>query len=191
MKATWRRGIFYFLIIIMIFTSVQDSQAKTIYGEQTDEVFPLLQIIKTRSTDETRLGNNITVNVNITNWSNEPAFNLSITEPLFSDWAYSYFAGFDEYTYLQVDAQASFSYGYNMTLKAEGKYTIEATEIEYVDVNGTMYHSRSQVIPITIFVINPPISLSQKWRNILYMSVIIIAVPLILYFINSKLWRQD
>jgi uncharacterized repeat protein (TIGR01451 family) len=175
----------------MISTSVQNSQAKTIYGDQTDEVFPLLQIIKTSSTEEIRLGNNITINVNVTNWSNEPAFNLSITEPLFSEWAYSYFAGFDEYDYIFVDAQASFSYQYNMTLIAEGKYTIEPTEITYSDVNGTEYNSRSQVIPISIFVENPPISLDDKWQNILWMALIITFIPIGLFIVNNRLWRKD
>jgi hypothetical protein len=191
MKANWRNGIFYFLVVIMVISSVQDSQAKILYGDRPDEGFPLLQIVKSASSTETHLGNNITVNVNITNWSYEPAFNLTITEPLFSDWAYSSFQGWDEYAYIRVDSNASISYNYTVQIKAEGKYTIGPTEISYLSVNSTEYNSRSQSIPITIFVDSPPISLDEIWRNIFFMSLVLIAVPVGLYSINKYVWRKD
>ena len=166
MKLIWRRSIFYLLILIIISFSIHNSQAKKIYGEQGEHDFPFLEIVKSSSETETLLGNTITVNVNITNWSDYAAFNLTVNEPLFSDWAYSTFNGWDEYIWVEIDAGASISYSYNMTVKNEGKYTIAATNIDYLDENSTSFNVRSQEIPITVFVTEPPISQDEIWRNI-------------------------
>ena len=185
MKLIWRRSIFYLLILIIISFSVHNSQAKTIYGEQAEPDFPYLEIIKLSSETETLLGNTITVNVNITNWSDYSAFNLTITEPLFSDWAYSTFNGWDDYIWVEVSPGASITYSYNMTVKNEGKYTIAATKIDYLDENSTSFNARSQFIPITIFVTEPPITQDEIWSNILKMAILIVAIPGLVYGINK------
>lgn len=191
MKLIWRRSIFYLLILIIISFSIHNSQAKKIYGEQGEFDFPHLEIVKWSSESETRLGNTISINVNITNWSDYPAFNLTVTEPLFSDWAYTTFNGWDEYIWIEVDAGASISYSYNMTVKNEGKYTVDATEITYLDENSTIFNTRSQSIPITIFVTDPPISQDKIWNNILMMSLVIVAAPGVVYGINKLVWSKD
>lgn len=191
MKLIWRRSIFYLLILIIISFSIHDSQAKKIYGEQGEHEFPFLEVIKWPSETETHLGNSITITVNITNWSDYGAYNLTITEPLFSDWAFSTFNGWDEYIWVLVDAGASISYSYNMTVKNEGQYTIDATQIEYLDENSTSFIARSQSIPITIFVTDPPISQDEIWRNIFLMTLVIIAIPIIVFGIDKYVWSQD
>lgn len=194
MKATWRNGIFYFLVIIMIFSTVHDSQAEILYGDRTGDRsidFPLLKIVKSASSTETQLGNEITVSINITNWAFVPAYNLTITEPLFSDWAYSSFQDWDDYTFVQVNSDASISYNYTMSVQKEGKYTIGPTEISYVDINGTEYNSRSQAIPITIYVDEPPLSFDEIWDNILIISLAILAIPIALFLVNKYVWRKD
>ncbi len=191
MKLIWRRSTFYLLILVIISLSIHNSQAKKIYGDQGEFEFPHLEVIKSSSESETLLGNTVFINVNITNWSDYPAFNLTITEPLFSDWAYSTFNGWDEYIWVEVDSGASISYSYNMTVVNEGSYIIDATSIRYLDENNTIYNTRSQSIPITIYLTEPPISQDKIWNNIFIMALIVMVSPFIVYGFNKFIWSKD
>lgn len=180
-----------FLFIFLIFligTSVQSSGV--IYGPPPSEDRPVLQVRKTLSDDQVYLGNNVTVYLNITNWSTKTAFNLSITEPIFNNWSITDFIGYDNYIWTEIQPLGSISYQYQMTLLAEGNYTIKGTVIDYVDENGTSYVARSADIDLFVFTEEPLPDFTERWNTILLMSTLIIAVPVMLLLLNNWLFKR-
>ena len=193
MKVNWQLTTLSVLVIMVMSAMIPTAHADVIYGERSEDIdYPVIQVVKWASGTDVELGEEISIFVNITNWSDqEDAFNLTVTEPLFSDWAYTSFVNWENYTYIQVDALASFTYNYSMIIKSEGKYTIDATEVSFFDENSTEYSSRSQNIPISVDLDEPPLSQDELWDNVLLMSIIILAVPVALFFVNNIVWRKD
>lgn len=171
----------------MLMVTISPSSA--VYGDPPEE--PVLQIFKFVDKNEVELGKNITVHVNITNWSEYSLYNLTIDEPLFSDWTYTDFQGFDDYVWVEVKSGGSISYSYTMKIISEGNYTIRPTTIEYVDSNGTEYNSRSGSLPVNVFIGDPIVDNSELWQNILTWSLLILILPIVLLVVNRVLFRKN
>ncbi len=182
-------SIFLFIFLFLLINSSIPSSA-VIYGSPPTEDRPILQVKKTISDDQIHLGNNITVYLNITNWSSKTAFNLSISEPIFNNWSITEFLGYDNYIWTEIQPMASISYQYSMTLVAEGNYTVKGTSINYVDENGTSYGARSADKDLYIYIDAPLPDYSERWNTILLMSVLVIAVPVVLLFLNRLLFKR-
>lgn len=137
---------------------------------------PLLAIKKVINVTELEPLQWIRIDLNITNIGNRTAYNLSITEPSFEEWAVSTF-NLTEQKYIQVEINASFVYTYYIQPLLEGNFTLEATEIKYYDENSVMYKSYSQryslnvVLPENVEVID-----SEKWLNLFYFVLGIVGV---------------
>ncbi|MCY3411904.1 MAG: hypothetical protein INQ03_09770 [Candidatus Heimdallarchaeota archaeon] len=179
-----KRGLLFITIFLLILVNSMSVQAvtETSYGNPPRAGEPILSVMKWVSADEVVLGESITVYVNITNWSEESAYNMSITEPIFSDWASSDFIGYDDYVYTRIDSNASVSYQYTLTLKNEGNYIIEPTEIEYVDRNGTVFHARSSFQSVDVYIEEPLPELDEYWTAIFWWSIGIVLVPTLLRY---------
>ncbi len=118
----------------------------------------------------------ICVNVTITNISNYTAYNLTTTDPGFEDWAVSSL-NVTEQKWVIIENNASVYYFYYFKPLSEGNFTLEPTDIVYVDVNGTEYHAQSQ--RFIIIVIKPEsieVIDAELWLNILYYTIIISGV---------------
>ncbi len=182
-------NLILFIFLFLLINSAISSSA-VIYGPPPSEDRPVLQVKKTMSDDQVHLGNNVTVYLNITNWSTKIAFNLSITEPIFNNWSITEFLGYDNYVWTEIQPMASISYQYSMTLLAEGNYTVKGTEINYVDENGTSYVARSADKDLYVFIIAPLPDYSERWGTVLMMSTLIIAVPVVLLLTNRWLFKR-
>lgn len=137
---------------------------------------PLLAIKKVINVTELEPLQWIRIDLNITNIGNRTAYNLSITEPNFEEWAVSTF-NLTKQKYIQVEINASFVYTYYIQPLVEGNFTLEATEINYYDENSVMYKSYSQryslhvILPENVEVID-----SEKWLNLFFFVLGIIGV---------------
>ena len=80
------RKILLVLLVTILLISFSRVQATPLYGDPPEEDVPLLQVLKWTSNTEVLLGTEIEVFVNITNHSSEWAYNLTIIEPVFSEW---------------------------------------------------------------------------------------------------------
>ena len=177
-----------FLLLMLLSSGL--SAAEPIYGELPNEKKPSLQIRKWISKNDLKLGENLTVTVNITNWSLQWAFNLSITEPTFSEFAAELITDFDRYEYTAIGPEGSIYYEYSIKPQTIGNYSVEPTRIEFFDENSTLFRAVSAFIPFFVFVEAPPIDLSEVWQNLFWMSFVLFAIPIIVYFINKYIWRK-
>ena len=179
-----------FIAVLLVMTN--HTEANVAYGNDPAVDKPVLQALKQASDYNVQLGSNVTVSLNITNWSStQAAYNLTIQEPLLSDWALTSFKGWQSYTWLEIGPGGSVSYSYTFQTKEVGTYEIGATQITYLDENGTQYNSLTQAMTITIFKEAPPISHSKAWRNIAYMSLVIMLIPILVYVLNQIIWRKE
>ena len=174
---------------MLLLNTTLTSSADTVYGPPPSEDKPVLQVLKWVDDRSVHLGENITIHVNITNWSSVSAYNLSITEPIFNNWSRTDFLGYDNYVWVEIKSGGSISYDYSMTMNVEGNYSLKATIINYVDENTTSYLAQSSDIPINIYVTEILYDFSPIWQNIFWMASIIILVPIILLAINKFLWK--
>jgi len=183
-----RRGILLFIMILLINSAI--SSSAVIYGDPPSEDRPVIQVKKKLSAVQVHLGDNVTVYLNITNWSTKTAFNLSITEPIFNNWSITEFLGYDVYLWAEIQPMGSISYQYSMTPIAEGNYTVKGTEINYVDENGTSYLARSADNDLYVFTQEPILDFSERWNTILLMSTLIVTVPIVLLMLNRWVFRR-
>ncbi len=159
------------------------------YGDPPIEGKAVLQTLKWVDKTIIKLGDNLTVHVNITNWSTEHSYNLSISEPLFNNWSLSYFKDYDHYQWIEIKAGASLYYEYTVKLISEGNYTINPTVVTYFDENNTQYIAKSGIIPIYVYQVPPKEDNSTIWKNILWYSLAIIALPVIILIIKKIIWK--
>lgn len=173
-------SILSFIIIsgISNATAAEDSYNDH-YGDPLEVGSPVLQVLKWTSDDQVQLGDEITVFVNITNWSDQIAYNLTIKEPLFANWSRTDFKGYEDYVFTKIASGASVTYQYTMTLLNEGNYIIEPTEITYYNENSTVFHARSSFSSLLIYIEEPIESFDAYWKNILLMTVLFILLPII------------
>ena len=179
-----------FIAVLLVMTN--HTEANVAYGNDPVVNKPLLQVLKQASEYDVKLGSNVTVYLNITNWSaTKAAYNLTIQEPLLSDWILSNFTGWEPYTWLEVGPGGSVSYSYSLIPKKAGTYEIGATQITYFDENNTKYDAMTQAMTINVYEVAPPISHDKVWRNIGYMSLAILIVPILAYVLNQIVWRKE
>lgn len=144
------------VLSIMLISTISSAQSATVYGDPPEDNRPTLQIQKWISNDALLIGESVTVNVNISNWSEGFAYNLSITEPAFSSLTVKRIQGYDRYIYDGFGPGASVSYNYTILPENEGNYTIEPTEIVFYDENSTRHFGRSAHIPFFVYEVLPP-----------------------------------
>jgi hypothetical protein len=161
-----------------------------IYGDPPVGDTPLLQIEKWASDTDFRLGTSTTVRVNITNWSTQSAYNLTISEPRFSEWSAKEISGYEEYEYDIVDQDGSIYYEYEIVIQNDGFYTIHPTVITYFDADGFDYIAKSYHIDLNVFSVDPPLDDSEVWGRVLNISLLIIMVPIIALTVNRYVWRK-
>ncbi len=136
---------------------------------------PILDIAKTVNTTEVNLDNNVWIRVNVTirNIGNATAYNLTSVDPEFNEWAVSSL-NVTQQRWVIIEVNASAYYYYYFRPILEGNFTLEPTDIVYVDINGTEYHAQSQRFTILSFrPENIAVIDAELWLNILYYSLII------------------
>lgn len=184
-----KRGFFLVILFgLILVNSANAISLDQVYGTGPEDGTPILSVLKWSSADEMELGLNITIYVNITNWSDEPAYNLTIDEPKISDWAVANFTDYDAYVFTRVDSGASIYYQYTMTMVNEGNYIVEPTLIKYEDANGSRYSAFSTFLPVNVFIIPPELELGELWQNIFWLSALFVAIPtsVLLYYRYRK-----
>ncbi|MHA1199079.1 MAG: hypothetical protein ACTSQF_07000 [Candidatus Heimdallarchaeaceae archaeon] len=136
---------------------------------------PILDIAKTVNATTINPDEDVWIRVNVTlkNIGNATAYNLTSVDPDFGEWAVSSL-NVTQQRWVIVEVNATAYYFYYFKPLIEGNFTIEPTDIVYVDINGTEYHAQSQ--RFTIISVNPG-SIeaidAELWLNILYYSIII------------------
>ncbi len=188
MKRLYIKFLFIAIVSLIIVNST-GAAIGGIYGEPPQDGAAVLQVLKWASDDEITLGAEITVFVNITNWSDYDAFNLTIDEPIFSNWSITEFVGYDEYVFTKIAAGSSIYYQYTMKLINDGNYTIEPTVVNYVDINSTQFMAKSSYIPLLIITEEAKKELSDYWNDIFLMAAIFVLIPIairLLYKYKNK-----
>ena len=153
---------------------------------------PIIDVEKTVNTTEVNLDDNvwIRVNVTITNIGNATAYNLTTVDPEFNEWAVSSL-NVTQQRWVIIEVNASAYYYYYFKPILEGNFTLEPTDIVFVDINGTEYHAQSQRFNILSFrPENIAVIDAELWLNILYYRLIIAgslaAIVLFDYFVIKR-----
>lgn len=145
---------------------------------------PLLDVRKTlnltlivpnidKKTYRVEPGQTINVNVSIKNIGQRTAFNLTIVDPSFEDWAISSL-NITTQRYVIVQPNATVFYYYYFIPVLEGNYTLESTEINYFHLNGTEYRAFSQRFNIySIIEEIEQVIEGELWSKILIYCVVI------------------
>ena len=132
----------------------------------------------------------IFVNITIKNIGNLTAYNLTTTDPSFSEWAVSSM-NLTTQNYVIVEPNATIYYNYYFKPVDEGNFTLEPTTIVYYNITEEEFHAQSQrfyiysIKPVNIVVLD-----KEVWLNILYYSLAIAggigALVLIDYFVFNR-----
>ncbi|MHA1346742.1 MAG: hypothetical protein ACTSVO_10795 [Candidatus Heimdallarchaeaceae archaeon] len=110
----------------------------------------------------------IRVNVTITNIGNETAYNLTIVDPSFEEWAVGNL-NLTIQRYIQVDINATIFYFYYFQPKIEGNFTLESTSVDYINGTGIEYFSSSQRYNLFVETVEEDYKIAADlWLNILY-----------------------
>ena len=118
----------------------------------------------------------IRVNLTITNVGNESAYNLTIIDPSFEEWAVGNL-NLTTQRYIQVDVNATIFYFYYFQPKLEGNFTLEPTSVTYINGTGVEYFSSSQRFIFKVEAVEVEYVLeADLWLNILYFCLGVVGV---------------
>jgi hypothetical protein len=126
-----------------------------------------------KKTYQVEPGQKIRVNVTIKNNGQRTAFNLTIVDPSFSDWAISSM-NMTTQKYVIVQPNATVFYYYYFLPILEGNYTLESTVVNYFHLNGTEYRAFSQRFNIYSFIEEVEEAIEgELWSRILIYCIVI------------------
>lgn len=137
----------------------------------------------------------VIIEINITNTGFVTAYNLTIIEQVYNDWAFET----DGETYWENSSLSqgeSAIYRYNITAKLLGSYKIEPTEIEYEFQNQETllweeeYFIYSNTLEITIKIDVPVISKNVEWWITVGISFGILLLAIIPTVITFVIYRN-
>ncbi|MHA1550989.1 MAG: hypothetical protein ACTSQC_03510 [Candidatus Heimdallarchaeaceae archaeon] len=118
----------------------------------------------------------IRVNLTITNVGNASAYNLTIVDPSFEEWAVGNL-NLTTQRYIQVDINATIFYFYFFQPKLEGNFTLEATTVTYINGTGVEYFSSSQRFSFFVEDVEAEYVIeADLWLNILYFCLGVVGV---------------
>ncbi|MDH5403294.1 MAG: hypothetical protein OEZ01_17495 [Candidatus Heimdallarchaeota archaeon] len=178
------------VIIMLNFASVP-SYADPIYSPVPEDLKrPALQIQKWVDADEIEINDEMTVHVNISNWSAYVAYNLTIEEPSFNNYTITSVKGFDRYQWVEFGQNVSVYYNYTFTYEFSGNFSIAPTAIDFVDVNGTKYYAISSSIPVFVYIREPPAPATLVWRDLFLLSTAMLLIPIAVLLMNKYVWRK-
>ncbi|MFW9852209.1 MAG: hypothetical protein ACFFDS_04670 [Candidatus Thorarchaeota archaeon] len=121
-------------------------------------------------------GQIINVNISIKNIGQKTAYNLTIFDPSFADWAISSL-NMNTQRYVIVQPNATVFYYYYFVPILEGNFTLESTEVNYFHLNGTEYRSFSQRFNIYSIVEEiEEVIQGELWSKILIYCIVISGV---------------
>lgn len=143
-----------------------------------------------KKTFQVEPGQAINVNISIRNIGQKTAYNLTIVDPSFADWAISSL-NITTQKYVIVQPNATVFYYYYFVPILEGNYTLESTEVNYFHLNGTEYRSFSQRFNILSILEEVEKTIEgELWVKILiYCLVIVGAIGLVVvgdYFLIRR-----
>ncbi|MCK5045751.1 MAG: hypothetical protein KAS22_04175 [Candidatus Heimdallarchaeota archaeon] len=133
----------------------------------------------------------VIIEINITNTGVVTAYNLTIIEQVYNDWAFET-DGVENWFNVSLSQGESAIYRYNITAKLLGSYKIEPTEIEYEFQNQETllweveYFVYSNTLEITIRIYAPIISKNVEWWITVGISVgvlLLAIIPTIITFV--------
>ncbi|MCG3217623.1 MAG: hypothetical protein KAR35_01370 [Candidatus Heimdallarchaeota archaeon] len=178
-----RKTSYILLLGITLSIILNPSVAAPIDSSDEDVNFPLISVRKWVNTTSVKPGEAIHVTVNVTNWGNVAALNLTIEEPFYEDWAFST-SDVSIYHFVYLNSSSSFVYNYSIIPLVEGNFTIERTTVTY-HFNSSVHTSIAQ--EIDVFVAKTIIIEDQAadWRNIWLWVLALALLPIILYFVSK------
>jgi len=189
MSVLMKRLVVFSIIVTILLVSTVSTTASPIYGEKPAGDGPTLVVQKWLSKDQILLGQNVTVFVNITNVSNFYANNLTIREPTFNNFIIKSKVNYERYTYTQLGKGAVLTYNYTIIPESDGTFSVEPTQIDYYGSSGAQYRATSSNHEFTVLLQKPAPSTNYLWRNIMWLSIIFVAIPMVIYFYNRFFMR--
>ncbi|MBK5112334.1 MAG: hypothetical protein KGD59_10315 [Candidatus Heimdallarchaeota archaeon] len=162
-------------------------------ANETGDLNPFIKIEQYNTEIQT-----VIIEINITNIGSVAAYNLTIIEQVYNDWAFET-DGVDEWFNYSLSQGESAIYRYNITAKLLGSYKIEPTEIEYEFQNQETllweeeYYIYSNVLEITIKLDVPEVSKSAEWWIAIGISVgilLLAVIPTIVTFVIYQKRRK-
>jgi len=137
----------------------------------------------------------VIIEINITNTGIVTAYNLTIIEQVYNDWAFET-EGVNPWVNSSLRQGESAIYRYNITAKLLGSYKIEPTEIEYEFQNQETllweveYFIYSNTLEITIKIDEPIIQKSVEWWITIGISFGILLLMIIPTIITFFIYRN-
>ncbi len=126
-----------------------------------------------KKTFQVEPGQTINVNITIKNIGQRTAYNLTVVDPSFADWAISSL-NINTQKYVIVQPNATVFYYYYFVPILEGNYTLESTEIDYFHLNGSEYRSFSQRFNIFSIIEEVEQTIQgELWSKILVYCIVI------------------
>ncbi len=159
-------------------------------GNDTIPARPIIAVRKTINETQVNPLQWIQVNVTIQNIGNRTAYNLTIFDSMYNDWAIAT-KSYEVQKYVQIDINTTIFYSYHYKILREGNFSILPTTVDYVDVNGTEYFSRSIRFNVLSIVIED-VELIEKelWLNVLWYSLSITGALVIAVLVDYIFLRR-
>ena len=167
------------LLTIILLTVLLASFSTTMAVEKPTPAFGALDVSKYIEKTELRVGEQTIALVNITNYGNTSAYNVTIEEPKTPGGVIKLENTPHIYFIEELKPNASYVYYFQFKLVDEEKVFIPPTKITWNDINGTEYEASSQGYFLSPVVEKQQTSEGRYWLYLSLISATIIALPTI------------
>ncbi len=171
------------VLLVILFANLSASTAV----EKPTPAFGALDVSKYIEKTELKIGEQTIALVNVTNYGNSSAYNVTIAEPITPKGVLR-LENTPHIDFIEeLKPNASYVYYFQFKLVEDENVFIPPTRITWYDINGTKYEASSQGYFLSPLVEKQQTSEGRYWLYLSLISVGIIALPAIpLLFIRYK-----
>ncbi len=180
-----RTKLLTIVLLTVLFTNL--SVSATMAVEKPIPAFGALDVSKYIEKTELKVGEQTIALVNITNYGNTSAFNVTIEEPVTPKGVIRLENTPHIDFIAELKPNSSYVYYFQFKLIEEEKVFIPPTKITWNDINGTNYEASSQGYFLSPLIKEQQTSAGRYWLYLSLISAGIIALPAIPFlFIRYK-----
>ena len=170
-------------------TIAQEEQQQDLVELPSIPPYPALHVWKYfNNTEDNPIKPNevLHVQVNITNFGNSSAYNLTVVESAYGEYSGKELSEPRLYNWTRLDRNSSVLFDYYLTFPYDGLFRIGKTEITYYDENNTQYKVKTRYFMIEVKSEKILPDLSDLWLNVLWLNIAVIVIPVLIYMYSFK-----